>query len=376
LGLFDQPYTTVIAEDQRYLQPETKRLAAKLAEESIVLLKNKNNILPIAATTKQIALIGPMAKDKAHIMGAWSFNGKERDSETLLEGIENEFKGKTEVVYAKGADFEGNDETGFEAAVKIANESDIIVLCLGEKKTWSGENASRSTIALPAIQEKLMEILKKTNKPIVLILASGRPLELFRLEPWAAAILEIWQPGTVGGTPLAGILSGRVNPSAKLAITFPLTTGQIPTYYNMRPSARLPKDGFYQDISTDPLYWFGHGLSYTTFEYSRATVSDTLFRANQRISVEVTVKNTGKVAGKETVLWYISDPAASISRPMKELKFFEKKELNIGESMIYKFEIDPMRDLSFPDGTGKRWLEEGTFYVHVGNQKLKIELVK
>lgn len=376
LGLFDQPYTTVIAEDQRYLQPETKRLAAKLAEESIVLLKNKNNILPIAATTKKIALIGPMAKDKAHIMGAWSFNGKERDSETLFEGIENEFKGKAEVVYAKGADFEGNDETGFEAAVKIANESDIIVLCLGEKKTWSGENASRSTIALPAIQEKLMEILKKTNKPIVLILASGRPLELSRLEPLAAAILEIWQPGTVGGTPLAGILSGRVNPSAKLAITFPLTTGQIPTYYNMRPSARLPKDGFYQDISTDPLYWFGHGLSYTTFEYSRATVSDTLFRANQRISVEVKVKNTGKVAGKETVLWYISDPAASISRPMKELKFFEKKELNIGESISYKFEIDPMRDLSFPDGTGKRWLEEGTFYVHVGNQKLKIELVK
>jgi beta-glucosidase len=317
-----------------------------------------------------------MAKDKAHIMGAWSFNGKERDSETLFEGIENEFKGKAAVVYAKGADFEGNDETGFEAAVKIANESDIIVLCLGEKKTWSGENASRSTIALPAIQEKLMEILKKTNKPIVLILASGRPLELFRLEPLAAAILEIWQPGTVGGTPLAGILSGRVNPSAKLAITFPLTTGQIPTYYNMRPSARLPKDGFYQDISTDPLYWFGHGLSYTTFEYSRATVSDTLFRANQRISVEVKVKNTGKVAGKETVLWYISDPAASISRPMKELKFFEKKELNIGESITYKFEIDPMRDLSFPDGTGKRWLEEGVFYVHVGNQKLKIELMK
>lgn len=376
LGLFDQPYTTVIDEKQRYLQAESKALAVKLAEESMVLLKNKANTLPISATTKKIALIGPMVKDKAHIMGAWSFNGKEKDSETLFEGIENEFKGKADIAYAKGSDFEGTDEKGFEEAVKLATESDIIVICLGEKKTWSGENASRSTIALPQIQEKLVEVLKKTGKPIVLVLASGRPLELVRLEPLADAIIEMWQPGTVGGTPLAGILSGRVNPSAKLAITFPLTTGQIPTYYNMRPSARLPKDGFYQDISTDPLYGFGHGLSYTPFEYSRATISDTIFKANQRISVAITVKNTGKVTGKETVLWYISDPVASISRPMKELKFFEKKDIKVGESVIYKFDIDPMRDLSFPDGTGKKFLEEGTFYIHVGNQKLKIELVK
>jgi beta-glucosidase len=376
LGLFDQPYTTVIDEKQRYLQAESKALAVKLAEESMVLLKNKAAVLPISATTKKIALVGPMAKDKAHIMGAWSFNGKEADSESIFEGIEKEFKGKAEIAYAKGSDFDGTDEKGFEEALKVANESDIIVVCLGEKKTWSGENASRSTIALPQIQEKLVQALKKTGKPIVLVLASGRPLELVRLEPLADAILEMWQPGTVGGTPLAGILSGRVNPSAKLAITFPLTTGQIPTYYNMRPSARLPKDGFYQDISTDPLYWFGHGLSYTTFEYSPAKVSATSFKANQSISVEVTVKNTGKIKGKETVLWYISDPVAAISRPMKELKFFEKKEINTGKSTTYKFTIDPMRDLSFPDGTGKRLLEEGTFYIHVGNQKLTVELVK
>lgn len=376
LGLFDTPYTPIVDEKQRYLQAEPKALAVKLAEESMVLLKNKGNILPIAAATKKIALIGPMAKDKAHIMGAWSFNGKDKDSESLFEGFQSEFKDKADISYAKGCDFDGVDEKGFEEAVKVANESDIIVICLGEKKTWSGENASRSTIALPQIQEKLVETLKKTAKPIVLLLASGRPLELARLEPLADAMLEMWQPGTYGGTPTAGIVSGRVNPSAKLAITFPLTTGQIPTYYNMRPSARLPKEGFYQDISTEPLYWFGHGLSYTTFEYSPVKVSATTFKANQSISLEVTVKNTGKMKGKETVLWFISDPVASISRPMKELKFFEKKEINVGESTIYKFTIDPMRDLSYPDGTGKRILEEGEFVIHVGNQKIKIELVK
>ena len=375
LGLFDNPYTPVVDEKQRYLQAESKALAVKLAEESMVLLKNKTNTLPIT-TAKKIALIGPMAKDKANIMGAWSFNGKEKDSETLFEGFENEFKDKAQIDYAKGCDFDGTDEKGFEEALKVANQSDIIVICLGEKKTWSGENASRSTIALPQIQEKLVETLKKTGKPIVLLLASGRPLELVRLEPLADAMLQMWQPGTYGGTPTAGILSGRVNPSGKLPITFPLTTGQIPTYYNMRPSARLPKEGFYQDISTEPLYWFGHGLSYTTFEYSPAKVSVTTFKANQPVSVEITVKNTGKMKGKETVLWYISDPVASISRPMKELKFFEKKEINVGESVIYKFNIDPMRDLSFPDGTGKRFLEEGDFFIHVGTQKIKIELIK
>ena len=375
LGLFDNPYTPIVDEKQRYLQAESKALAVKLAEESMVLLKNKTNTLPIT-TAKKIALIGPMAKDKANIMGAWSFNGKENDSETLFEGFENEFKNKAQIDYAKGCDFDGTDEKGFEEALKVANQSDIIVICLGEKKTWSGENASRSTIALPQIQEKLVEMLKKTGKPIVLLLASGRPLELVRLEPLADAMLQMWQPGTYGGTPTAGILSGRVNPSGKLPITFPLTTGQIPTYYNMRPSARAPNQGFYQDISTEPLYWFGHGLSYTTFEYSPAKVSATTFKANQPISVEITVKNTGKVKGKETVLWYISDPAASISRPIKELKFFEKKEINVGESVVYKFNIDPMRDLSFPDGTGKRFLEEGDFFIHVGTQKIKIELIK
>ena len=206
-------------------------------------------------------------------------------------------------------------------------------------------------------------------------MSNGRPLELVRLEPLVDAIVEIWQPGIAGGTPMAGILSGRVNPSAKLAITFPLTTGQIPTYYNMRNPARPAKEGFYQDISTEPLYWFGHGLSYTNYEYSNATISKTQFKQKEKLVAQVTVKNTGKLNGNETVLWYITDPVSSISRPMKELKYFEKKEIRVGESIVYKFEIDPLTDLSYTDATGKRILEVGDYFIYVGNEKIKIELV-
>ena len=375
LGLFDDPYTTLVDEKQRYLQQEDITLASKLAEESMVLLKNRNGILPFAASVKSIALIGPMAKDKSNILGSWSFNGKADDAESIFEGLEKEVKGKMEIHYAVGCGFEGEDYSGFKEAVSAAEKSDVIVVCLGELKTWSGENASRSTIALPAIQEKLVEALRKTGKPIILILSNGRPLELVRLEPLADAMVEIWQPGIAGGTPLAGILTGRLNPSAKLAITFPLTTGQIPTYYNMRQSAR-PKEGMYQDIPTEPLYWFGHGLSYTNYEYSNVTVSKTQFRKNEKIMAEVIVKNAGKVNGKEAVLWYISDPASSISRPMKELKYFEKKEIKAGETVVYKFEIDPMRDLSFVDASGTRLLEEGDFFIHIGKEKIKVELIK
>ena len=251
------------------------------------------------------------------------------------------------------------------------------MVCLGEKKEWSGENASRSTIALPAIQEKLVLELKKTGKPIVLILSNGRPLELVRLEPLADAIIEIWQPGVCGGSALAGILSGRINPSGKLSITFPLTTGQIPTYYNMRQSARPSGgQGNYQDIPTDPLYWLGHGLSYTTFNYGEPKPSATKIKKSEKLTVEVEVTNSGKVSGTETVLWYISDPACSISRPMKELKYFEKKELAAGAKVTFKFVIVPNRDLSYVDSDGKRFLEVGDYYVIVNNQKVKFEIIE
>lgn len=373
LGLFDQPYTSVVDESDRYLQPESKAIAQKLAAESMVLLKNNAKILPLNASVKQLALIGPMVADKEDLLGSWSAHGDAKDVESVLEGVNKEFGSKVKITSAKGCDFDGTDESGFAEALSVAQNADVVLLCLGEKRGWSGENASRSTIALPAIQEKLVNELKKAGKPIVLILSNGRPLELVRLEPLADAIIEIWQPGIAGGSALAGILSGRTNPSGKLSITFPLTTGQIPIYYNMRQSAR-PYSGKYQDIPTEPLYWLGHGLSYTTFTYGEPKLSETKIRKNEKLTVEVEVSNTGDVAGTETVLWYINDPACSISRPMKELKYFEKRELAAGAKTTFKFEIYPTRDLSYVDSDGKRFLEPGDYFVIVNKQKVKFEL--
>ena len=374
LGLFDKPYVEALPEKDRYYQPSSMSTASKLAEESMVLLKNVNQILPLSKQIKQIALIGPMVKDSINLMGSWEGQGIASSVETLFAGFQKEYKGKANLNYAKGSDFEGNNESGFAEAVAAAQKSDVVVICMGEMKKWSGENATRSTIALPAIQERLVAAIKNTGKPIILILSNGRPIELGRLDNLSDAMLEIWQPGIAGGSAVAGIVSGRLNPSGKLAITFPLTTGQIPTYYNMRQSSR-PNQGGYQDISSEPKYWFGYGLSYTTFSYGKVSLSDSIIRKNQKITAQVAITNTGKIDGKETALWFISDPVASITRPIKELKFFEKEELKAGETKIFKFEIDPMRDLSFPDSDGNRYLENGDFYLMIDKQKIKFQLI-
>lgn len=374
LGLFDKPYVEELPEKDRYYQPESMAIARKLAEESMVLLKNDGQTLPIAHNIKQIALIGPMVKDSINIMGSWEGQGMPSSVETIFDGFKKEFQGKTTLNFAKGCDFDGDDESGFNEASIAAKKSDIIVLCLGEMEKWSGENATRSTLALPVIQQHLFSILKQSGKPIILIISNGRPIELGSLNRLSGAILEIWQPGIAGGSAVAGIISGRLNPSGKLAITFPLTTGQIPTYYNMRQSAR-PKLGGYQDISSEPNYWFGHGLSYTTFSYSKITLSDSIISKNKNLIARVEITNTGLRDGKETAMWFISDPVASVTRPVKELKFFEKKNLKAGEKQTFQFEIDPIRDLSFPDANGVRHLESGEFYIMLNEQKVKFELV-
>jgi len=318
-----------------------------------------------------------MAADKSTLLGAWSLNGKENDVESISEGLANEFGSAAKINIAKGCDFVGGNQSGFAEAIATAQKLDVVLVCLGEKKQWSGENASRSSIALPAIQEKLVQELLKYKKPMVLILSNGRLLELVRLEPLDDAVREIWQPGVCGGSALAGILSGRINPSGKLSMTFPLTTWQIPTYYNMRQSARpFGGQGDYQDISTQPLYWLGHCLSYTTFTYGDLKLSGTKIKKTEKLTVEVEVSNTGDVKGVESVLWYINDPVCSISRPTKELKFFEKKELAAGTRTTFKFEIDPVRDLSYVDSDGKRFLESGNYSVIVNKQKVKFSVVE
>ena len=375
LGLFEQPYTPVTNEKERFLRPQSMEVAARLAEESMVLLKNENQLLPVDRQ-KRIAVIGPMAKNGADLLGSWCGHGQDKDAETLYDGLLAEFGKKAGMRYAEGCKVEGDERSGFAEALAAAQWSDIVVVCLGEKKEWSGENASRSTIALPQIQEELVKELKKAGKPIVLVLVSGRPLELNRLEPQCDAILEIWQPGVNGARSMAGILSGRINPSGKLAITFPYSTGQIPIYYNRRKSGRRGNQGIYQDITSEPLYPFGHGLSYTEFKYGIVTPSATRVKRGEKLSVEVTVTNTGTRDGAETVHWFISDPYCSITRPMKELKYFEKQQFKAGETKTFHFDVDLERDFGFVNKNGERFLEAGEYEIIVKDQKVKIELVE
>lgn len=373
LGLFERPYTPVTNEKDRFFRPQSMVVAAQLAAESMVLLKNDNQILPLT-NKKKIAVVGPMAKNGWDLLGSWCGHGKDTDVEMLYDGLTAEFGGDAELRYAMGCKPQGNDRSGFAGALDVARWSDVVIVCLGEMLTWSGENASRSTIALPQIQEELVKELKEAGKPVILVLSNGRPLELNRMEPLCDAILEIWQPGINGARSMAGILSGRINPSGKLAMTFPYSTGQIPIYYNRRKSGR-GHQGFYKDITSDPLYPFGHGLSYTEFKYGTVTPSATKVKRGDKLSAEVTVTNTGSRDGAETVHWFISDPYCSITRPVKELKHFEKQLIKAGETKTFRFDIDLERDFGFVNEDGKRFLEAGEYHILVQGQTIKIELI-
>lgn len=373
LGLFENPYTPNTKEEERFLLPQSLKIAEQLAEESVVLLKNDNNILPLSKISK-IAVIDPMAKSSWHLLGSWRAQGKSEDAVTLFAGLENEFRNKAQLSFAQGCDFDGDDRSGFNEAITISKDADVIIVCLGEKAQWSGENASRSTLSYPQIQEDLVTELSKTGKPIILLISSGRPLELTRLEKLSQAMLQVWQPGIAGGNPIAGIISGRINPSGKLSITFPYTTGQIPIYYNHRQSAR-PHQGKYQDIPSTPLYEFAHGLSYTTFQYGGIRPSATKIKRDGKLTMEISVTNTGDRDGAETVHWFISDPVSTISRPVKELKHFDKQMIRKGETKTFTFEIDLLQHLGFIDSNGKRFLETGEYYVMVKDKKVMVELI-
>ena len=372
LGLFDQPYTPESTSEERFLLPENIEVAQKLAEESIVLLKN-DGLLPLKDISK-IAVIGPMAKSKWNHLGSWAAHGDANDVVSIYDGLKNALKDKAKLLYAEGCSFDGEDKSGFSEAISVAKKADVIMVCLGERKEWSGENASRSTLALPKIQEELFEDLSKTGKKIVLILSNGRPVELCRMEPKCNSILETWQLGITAGKAIAKVIIGEVNPSGKLAMTFPYSTGQIPVYYNHRQSAR-PHQGKYQDIQSTPLYDFGYGLSYTTFEYGEMKVSTTEFHKGDTMKIELPVKNTGELDGAEVVQLFISDPVCTYSRPVKELKKFDKKMIKKGERQLFQFTIYPETDLCYYDENGNPILEEGDYYLMIQDQKVKIQLI-
>lgn len=373
LGLFENPYIPQTSDQERFLLPESLDVSGQLAEQSMVLLKNTDDILPLDKSLR-IAVTGPMATEKWDLLGSWCGHGDGADAVSILEGMRMEFGDN--IMYSRGCEFEGDDISGYARAVECASDADVVVVCLGEKRHWSGENASRSSLELPKVQEGLVEAVAGTGKPVVLVLSNGRPLVLTDMEPECHAIVEMWQPGLRGGGALAGILSGRINPSGKLAITFPYSVGQIPIYYNRRPSAR-PDQGFYQDIPSEPLYPFGHGLSYTEFSYSDLKVAggSRTFGIKDRITVEVEVTNTGGYDGYETVHWFISDPVCSITRPVKELRFFDKQWLGKGETKVFRFEIDPLRDLGFVNDRGDHFVEPGTYHIQVKDKTLEIKLI-
>lgn len=372
LGLFENPYTPASTPEERFLTKDGRQTAKKLAAESIVLLKNDNGLLPLKGK-KNIAVIGPWAEDCWPMLGSWYGHGEVSDVEHFHDAIVRRFGKDATVTYAHGCNYEGTDTTGFAHAADVAKNADVVLLCLGETIYMTGENTSRSSIALPKIQEDLAHCIHATGTPTVLLLSNGRPLELNRIEPLAQAILETWQLGTDGADVIAATLAGDINPSGKLAMTFPYSTGQIPIYYNRHKPGRLT-GGHYHDITSDPLYPFGYGLSYTTFEYSDITASATNVNNGQDLWFEVEVKNTGSMDGSESVMWYVTDSHCSIMRPVKELKYFEKVSIPAGESRKVRFNVDMMRDLGFVDAKGSRFLESGEFIVSTGDKEIKITL--
>ena len=223
-------------------------------------------------------------------------------------------------------------------------------------------------------QEELLKAVAAVGKPMIVLNSSGRPVDLHRIEGYADAIMQIWHPGVCAGKAVAGLLSGRYNPSGKLAMTFPYNTGQIPIYYNRRNSGRRGTQGLYKDVQSEPLYEFGHGLSYSKFEYGPLTLSSDRITQDDPLVAEL-VRNVSDRDGLETVHWYICDPYSHITRPVKELKFFEKKMIRAGEEVLFRFEIDPIRDLGFVDRTGRRYLDKGEYYIMVGQHKETIEVI-
>lgn len=374
LGLFEHPYTQIVSDSLRYLTDEYRNLARKVATESMVLLKNDNDILPLKF--RKIALIGPMADDSVNIMGSWSCHGKASDVVTIKSGLQS--SGLYDIEYSKGCEINTSIVNGFSNARQTAERNDVIVLCLGEYSWWSGENGSKSSISLPDVQKKLLKDLAQTGKPIVLLLSSGRPLELYDIEPYANSILQIWQPGTMAGHAVCDILTGAVSPSGKLAMTFPYSTGQIPIYYNSRRQARFPYQnqgqGKYKDIQNEPMYPFGYGLSYTDFEYGKPTLSDSIAKIGDKLKISINISNIGEKDAKETCLWYVSDPVSSITRPTKELKYFEKKTIRHGEKEIFDFELDTYRDLGYYTDNGAYIVEPGHYYVIVGKDSVEFNL--
>jgi beta-glucosidase len=379
LGLFDDPfkYCSKEREEQNIMTSDTKIASLEVAKRSFVLLKNEKNILPLKKDYKKIAVIGPLANSSKDPIGEWSAMGDPNDVVTVLQGFKNYVDKKTEVLYSEGCKIDDKSNAGFKDAVKIAKKSDVIILCLGEGRNMTGEAYSRSSLDLPGVQEELAKELLKTGKPIVAVLMNGRPLSINWLNENATAILETWFAGTMTGDAIAKVLFGDYNPGGKLPVTFPRAVGQIPMYYNHKNTGRPgnPNERYnskYFDLPLTPLYPFGFGLSYTTFEYSDIELSKSKINIEDSITISVKVKNTGKYDGEEVVQMYIQDLVGSVTRPVKELKGFKKIMLKRNEEKTISFNISE-KDLRFTTADMKFKSEPGFFKVYVGTNSADVK---
>lgn len=393
LGLFTDPYNRMDKDRavKELLSPDHRKAAREIAARSFVLLKNSQQLLPLKKSGT-IALVGPLADNHRNMLGTWSVAGDPSKSVSVMEGIKN-VAGDVHIVYAKGANI--SDDTmlvrrtntlGIEIepesrtaqamldeAVAAATQADVVVAVLGEAADMSGESSSRSDISLPESQENLLKALAKTGKPIVLVLFNGRPLILKWENDHLNAILDVWFPGTEAGNAVADVLFGDYNPSGKLSMTFPLTQGQIPIYYNAKntgrpytagdPGTKFKSD--YLDVSNEPLYPFGYGLSYTNFSYSPIVLSRPDISPTQPVQVKLTVSNTGNYDGEETAQLYIRDMVATVTQPVKELKKFQKLFLKKGESREISFTLTA-DDLKYVNSDLKWIYEPGAFKIFVG----------
>jgi beta-glucosidase len=399
LGLFDNPYKSISAdrESKEVLTDANRKAARETAEHSFVLLKNKGQILPLKKSGT-IALIGPLADNHSEMLGTWVVAGDPNKSISVMDGIKNVAGPDVNILYARGSNITDDSllnarawffgmrqikdkrpsQEMIDEAVETAKKADVVVAVVGESANMSGESSSRSDISIPESQKDLLKALAKTGKPVVLILFNGRPLTLTWEDEHLEAILDVWAPGTEAGNAIANVLFGNYNPAGKITATFPRSVGQIPIYYNYKNTGR-PFDGKspakfksnYIDISNDPLYPFGYGLSYTTFNYSDVKLSKTKLKGNETLTATVTVTNTGKLAGEDVVQLYISDPVASISRSVKELKNYKKITLQPGGQKDVSFNITP-QDLKFYNNKLSYDWEPGEFIIQIGTNSSDI----
>jgi len=383
MGLFDDPYRFSNEKRQKEQtdNQENRKFGREFGSKSIVLLKNKGNILPLSKNIKTVALIGPFGKETVANHGFWSVAFKD-DSQRIVsqfDGIKNQLDKNSTLLYAKGCNVDDQDKSMFAEAIETAKKADVVIMTLGEGHAMSGEAKSRSNIGFSGVQEELLKEIAKTGKPIVLMINAGRPL-IFN---WAAdnipAIAYTWWLGTEAGNSIGDVLFGTVNPGGKLPMTFPRTEGQIPVYYNHYNTGRPAKNNTdrnyvsaYIDLDNDPKFPFGYGLSYTDFKYSDMSLSSADLKGNQTLNISVTVSNTGKFDGEEVVQLYIRDLFGKVVRPVKELKGFQKIFIKKGESRKVDFKLTP-EDLKFFDNDLNYDWEGGEFDIMVGTNSRDVQ---